>query len=72
MHLPNEFVSLTIMADKYQVYFLTGKFPQNVGEAWKHIWDDAIDRKYTADFDLYSANAKSFEETEVKIYLAVN
>jgi predicted transcriptional regulator YdeE len=70
--IPDDFVSLTIMPSKYQVYFLEGKFPQNIGEAWRHIWDNAIDRKYTADFDLYNANAKSFEETEVKIYLAVN
>ncbi|HKB45930.1 MAG TPA: GyrI-like domain-containing protein [Chitinophagaceae bacterium] len=70
--IPDGFVGITIVAGKYQVYFLEGKFPQNVGEAWRHIWDNAIDRKYTADFDLYSADAKSFEETEVKIHLAVN
>lgn len=69
--IPYGFVGITIVPGKFQVYFLEGKFPQNVGEAWKHIWDNAIDRKYTADFDLYNANAKSFEETEVKIYLSV-
>jgi predicted transcriptional regulator YdeE len=70
--IPADFVSLTIVPDKYQVYFLTGKFPENIAEAWRFIWDNITDRKYTADFDLYSANAKSFEETEVKIFLAVN
>jgi predicted transcriptional regulator YdeE len=72
MQIPNDFVSLMTVPDKYKVYFLIGKFPENVAEAWRFIWDNATDRKYTADFDLYSANAKSFEETEAKIYLAVN
>jgi predicted transcriptional regulator YdeE len=69
--IPDGFVGITTMAEKYQVYFLAGKFPQNVGEAWRHIWDNAVDRKYTVDFDLYGAGAKSFEETEAKIYLAI-
>ncbi len=69
--IPDGFTGITIAAEKYEVYFLEGKFPDNVGDAWMSIWENATDRKYTADFDLYSAGAKSFEETEVKIYLAV-
>jgi len=65
------FVSIIIQPGNYQVYYLEGEFPANVGEAWAQIWNSTVDRKYTADFDLYSANAKSFEETEVKIYLAL-
>lgn len=65
------FTGIAIPAEKYEVYSLSGKFPGNVGEAWMEIWAKASGRKYTADFDLYTANAKSFEETEVKIFLAV-
>ena len=65
------FTGITIPAGKYQVYSLSGKFPENVHAAWQEIWASNIERKYTADFDLYSANAKSFAETEVKIYLAI-
>jgi len=65
------FTGITMPAGKYQVYTLSGKFPENVHEAWLEIWNSDVERKYTADFDLYSANAKSFEETEVKIYLAI-
>jgi predicted transcriptional regulator YdeE len=70
-HLPEGFTGITIPQDKYQVYDLEGKFPENVQSAWQEIWNSNVDRKYTADFDLYTANAKSFEETEVKIYVSV-
>jgi predicted transcriptional regulator YdeE len=70
-HIPDGFTGITIPAGKYQVYHLGGEFPGNVGEAWQQIWSSATGRKYTADYDLYSAGAKSFEETAVKIYLAI-
>ncbi|HEY4325322.1 MAG TPA: GyrI-like domain-containing protein [Mucilaginibacter sp.] len=71
-HVPDGFTGITIASGKYQVYFLEGKFPENVHLAWQEIWNSNVSRAYSADFDLYSANPKSFEETEVKIYLAVN
>ncbi|MDF2433522.1 MAG: hypothetical protein JWP44_3153 [Mucilaginibacter sp.] len=68
---PDGFIGVAIPAGKYQVYTLAGKFPDNVANAWKQIWNSEVDRAYTADFDLYSSGAKSFEETEVQIFLAV-
>jgi len=65
------FSGITIAAGKYHVYDLSGKFPENVHAAWQEIWGSDVKRAYTADFDQYAANAKSFEDTEVKIYLAV-
>ena len=70
-HLRDGFSGITVPAGEYQVYSLGGKFPENVRLAWQEIWNADAKRAYTADFDLYSAGAKSFEETEVKIYLAV-
>ena len=70
-HIPDGFAGITIAAGKYQVYDPEGKFPEKVHAGWQEIWGSNIKRAYTADFDLYSANAKSFEETEVKIYLAI-
>ena len=69
--IPDGFAQIVIPADKYQAYTLAGKFPENVHAAWREIWNSKVKRKYTADFDLYSAGAKSFDETEVKIYIAV-
>jgi predicted transcriptional regulator YdeE len=68
---PRGFVGVNIAADTYQVYKPEGKFPGSVANTWRYIWQTPIERKYTADFDLYRSGSKSFEETEVEIYLAV-
>ena len=70
-NIPGEFTGIAIPGDKYQVYYLEGQFPANIGEAWQQIWASDVDRKYTTDYDFYKADPKSFEETEARIYLAV-
>jgi predicted transcriptional regulator YdeE len=70
--IPEGFTCIDIYPGKYHVNWVEGKLPDSIMEAWRQIWNNSTDRKYTADFEVYSANAKSFEETEVKIYLAVN
>jgi len=70
-NVPDGFIAVTIPADTYQVYYLEGSFPASISNAWQHIWTSGIERKYTADFDFYKANPKSFEETEARIYLAI-
>ena len=65
------FISIVVPQGKYQLYTLAGTFPEKVAEAWQHIWASNIDRSYTADYDLYCNNAESFEDTEVKIFVAV-
>ena len=69
--LNNGFFTALIPAGHYQVYTPQGKFPDSVGNAWMQIWETEIPRKYTADYDCCKAGAKSFEETEVEIYLSV-
>jgi predicted transcriptional regulator YdeE len=69
--IPKGLTGITIPAGIYQENILTGKFPEKVHDAWQQIWSSNINRAHTADYDLYAAGAKSFEETEVKIYLAV-
>jgi predicted transcriptional regulator YdeE len=64
------FVALIPKGD-YHVYSPEGKFPDCVANTWRRIWQTPIDRKYTADYDCYKAGAKSFEETETVICLAV-
>ena len=70
-NVPDGFIRITVPADEYLVYYLEGQFPANIGKAWQQIWASDIARKYTADYDFYKANPKSFEETEARIYLAV-
>lgn len=70
-NVPEGFTGITILPGKYQVYYLEGEFPANIGAAWQQIWASDIDRKYTSDYDFYKADPKSFEETEARIYLAI-
>jgi len=70
-HLPDDMVGISIAAGKYKVYQPERKSPEKVHITWQEIWKSGVNRSYKADFDLYSAGAKSFEETEVKIYLAI-
>jgi predicted transcriptional regulator YdeE len=69
--IPEGFVGVTIASGTYQVYTPKGKFPENIANTWKQIWQADIKRKYTTDYDLYKAGANSFEETQAEIYLAV-
>jgi predicted transcriptional regulator YdeE len=70
-NIPEGFTGLAVPGGKYQVYGLTGKFPENVHNAWQQIWKSGVERKYAVDYDLYRTNAKNFEETEVKICLSI-
>jgi|SRR5579872_7381689 len=56
----------------YRVYKPEGKFPDCVANTWMQIWKDGPARNYLADYDLYKAGAKSFEETETEIHVGVN
>src|SRR5580704_9944846 len=53
----------------YRVYKPEGKFPECVANTWMQIWEDGAGRNYLADYDLYKAGAKNFEETETEIYV---
>jgi len=69
--IPEGFTAIAIPAGKYKIYNLSGKCPQNVLDGWQHIWDSGTDRKYSADFDVYTPNVLSFDDSDVKIYLAI-
>jgi len=70
--IPKGFTGITIPGGDYQVYYLEGQFPANIGDAWQQIWASDIDRKYASDYDWYKSGAKSFEETEARIYLGIS
>jgi predicted transcriptional regulator YdeE len=71
-YLPEGFTGKAIPASKYAVYSPEGKFPENIAATWKQIWLAYINRKYTADFDVYNVAGKSFQEIESKVYVAIN
>ena len=63
--------SALVPAGTFRVYQPQGKFPDCVADTWMQIWEDGITRNYLADYDLYKAGAKSFEETETEIHIGV-
>lgn len=42
-----------------------------VFEAWTKIWNSNIDRKFSADFEVYDERAQDPENAEVDIFIAV-
>jgi predicted transcriptional regulator YdeE len=69
--LKDGFTGVTIPADKYKVHSLGGKGFHKVIDAWQEIWNTETNRKYTVDFDVYTPNYKSFEDSEVKIFVGI-
>jgi predicted transcriptional regulator YdeE len=39
---------------------------------WTKIWNTEIDRKYSADFEVYGEKAQDPENAEVDIYISLN
>jgi predicted transcriptional regulator YdeE len=68
-NINNSFRAVGISAGKYQVYSLKNKLSEVISAAWQQIWESDINRKYTADFDLYCSGAN---ENGMKISLAIN
>ncbi len=64
------FVAL-VPSGSYKVYKPEGKFPDCVANTWMQIWEDGANRNYLADYDMYKAGTKSFEETETEIHIGV-
>lgn len=69
--LPNGLTSKIIPAAKYAVFTAKGKFPDCVVQTWQEIWESHLDRKYTADFEVYGASFLQ-DPPQVPIYISIN
>ena len=58
---------------KHIKFTAAGKMPEAVVETWQKIWakDAELDRKYTADFEVYGAKSQQGDNSEVDIFIAV-
>lgn len=70
--LPEGLVEKLIPEQHYLVFTAKGN-PQegSVFSEWQKIWDSAIDRLFSSDFEIYGAKSQDPENAEVDIYLAV-
>lgn len=71
--IPEGFVGLTIEKSNYEKFTAKGNLMQGaVFNEWMKIWNTPIDRKYTADFEVYNEKSQNPLEAEVDIFIAVN
>jgi len=70
-NLSDGLIGKNIPNSRYRMYLSEGVLPQSIMKTWSHIWESDIDRKYLADFDVYTPNAFSSESPIVETYLSV-
>jgi predicted transcriptional regulator YdeE len=64
--LPQGLFFKTVPVGTYRVYLPVGPLQNSIADTWVHIWQTAIPRAYTADFDVYKTDGSA------EIYLSVN
>jgi len=72
-NMPNEMIAKTLENQNYRKFVAKGNILQGIvfGE-WTKIWNTEIDRKYTADFEVYGEKTQNPENAEVDIYVSIN
>ena len=70
--IPNGLIGREFKSGKYHKFIAKGQMPNAVLETWQMIWknDKELNRKYTADFEVYGNNSQNGENSEVDIYIA--
>lgn len=66
-------VSREFAGGEYSKYIAQGKMPEAVVSTWQEIWekDAELERKYTADFEVYGAKSQNGDNSEVEIFIAI-
>lgn len=72
-NIPSGLIGREFKTAEYKKIIAKGTMPNAIGEKWQEIWakDSIIDRKYTADFEVYGKNAQKGENSEVEIFIAI-
>ncbi|MFB1003357.1 MAG: GyrI-like domain-containing protein [Bacteroidia bacterium] len=70
--IPNGLIGREFKGGKHQKFVANGQMPNAVIETWQEIWkkDKELNRKYTADFEVYGKKSQNGENSEVDIYIA--
>lgn len=70
--IPDGLIGREFNGGKYQKFIAKGQMPNAVMESWKEIWtkDKELNRKYTADFEIYGKKSQNGKNSEVEIYIA--
>ncbi|SEB53708.1 Predicted transcriptional regulator YdeE, contains AraC-type DNA-binding domain [Tenacibaculum sp. MAR_2009_124] len=72
-NIPDGMVGIAIENSSYQKFLAQGDLTKDVVvNKWKEIWGMDLNRKYTADFELYGEKAKDPSNGEVEIFIAIS
>lgn len=71
--IPDHLVGREFQGGQYKKFIAKGEMPNAVGEKWQEIWakDKELNRKYTADFEVYGSKSQNGDTSEVEIFIAV-
>ena len=70
--IPQNMVSKTIPASKYEVFTVKGKFPDELLKTWQYIWSSDLKRTYTGDFEVYGKRFfNNPQNPEIDVYIAI-
>ena len=71
--IPKDLIGRKFEGGKYQKFIARGEMPNAVVEKWQEIWtnDKQLNRKYTADFEVYGSKSQNGQESEVEIFIAL-
>ena len=70
--IPEGMIGKEFKGGKYQKFIAKGDLTKGVVvQEWSKIWNSDLERKYTADFEVYGEKAQNPENAEVEIYAAI-
>lgn len=71
-NIPSGLTGMTFVGGNYKKYHCEGKMEDGVVyNAWQTIWNEPIDRAYTADFEIYDSEATDDQNVSADIYIAI-
>lgn len=71
--IPEGMVGQQFNQEKYVNFISKGNLTQGaVYNTWTEIWNQDLDRTYTADFEVYGDKAQDPTDAEVEIFVAIN
>jgi predicted transcriptional regulator YdeE len=70
--MPSGLINRELDGGKYLKFVAGGEMPKAVIKTWEEIWkrDKELQRKYTADFEVYGRKANDGNNSEVEIFVA--
>jgi predicted transcriptional regulator YdeE len=70
--IPNGMVGMSFSGGDYQTFECSGNLETSiVYQTWEKIWNEPIDRAYTADIEVYDASKPDPKDSAVTIHIAL-